>query len=131
LAERISQLDARLEHADFEGIGKLPGYRVLDRESAVYDCATYALPDSRWADEDVEALLERDYLRVSQPETGDIVAYSSKGKNTHFGILVGKDRVRSKFGVGYVYEHPVDVVPTMYGRVSDYYRRRATIPSLS
>jgi hypothetical protein len=49
-------------------------------------------------------------------ETGALVIYSCKDRPQHAGILLPGRRVRSKWGMGYVWEHGLWEVPVSYGR---------------
>jgi len=58
---------------------------------------------------------------VQPPNIGDFVAYFNGKAGWHIGRLICGDRVRSKWGVGLVYEHGLKEVPISYGRKISYY----------
>lgn len=120
------EIDTLLARADFERIGAVRKYSIVERAVGWPDCITYALPEFDWRNELIEIFLEREYTEVAHGETGDVVLYfESKDSQfpSHVGILQERGIVRSKFGFGYVYDHPVDLVPTMYG-TGRFFRKR-------
>lgn len=68
-----------------------------------------------------------DYCQVSTPKLEDIVIYhrgqNGSGEN-HIGIYEGENFVRSKFGYGHVYSHPIDLVPDDYGRHVSFFTKQ-------
>ncbi len=58
-------------------------------------------------------LLSERPLDVRAP--GDLLIYSDKGRFRHIGKLREVDRVVSKWGVGYLWEHGLWEVPSKYG----------------
>lgn len=65
-------------------------------------------------------LAENNYELITEPESGDIVAYgtyadsqdpSSQKQFAHFGIYRGNGLVASNFGLGFIFEHRIDTVP--------------------
>jgi cell wall-associated NlpC family hydrolase len=74
----------------------------------VYASPTFA----RW-------LLDRSFLREARQEEarkGDLVFYfNDNGRVSHAGVIVGNNRVESKWGVGHLYQHALFEVPESYG----------------
>jgi hypothetical protein len=73
----------------------------------------------------VQRLIEDGLLSpVESQSEGDLVIYFKEGKVVHIGIGRQGDRVESKWGIGWPYDHPAWEVPSTYG---DEVRRFAPI----
>ena len=73
-------------------------------------------------------LKERNYECQTNPKPGDLVLYfknkANKENVTHLGIWTSDGKVRSKFGTTYVYDHPLDYVPEVYGNYARFLRNK-------
>lgn len=58
---------------------------------------------------------------VDNPVAGNLAVYSAEGEVKHVGIVVGENRVRSKWGSGHTYDHGLWEVPHAYGDAVRYY----------
>ncbi len=72
-----------------------------------------------------DTLLEM-FPDISSPEQGDIVCYCKTGEErvAHVGRYQADGSVKSKWGMGPMFRHPVEYVPTYYGNTVFF--RRAT-----
>lgn len=90
-----------------------------------YDCHGYTFLDSKGVlNEEQAALILRDngYVKTSTPKVGDVVIYRDKaGAIVHSGLVsvVSADgqvtKVKSKWGIFSLFEHPPLYVPSSYG----------------
>ena len=73
----------------------------------------------------VAYLLEKGILKEcsTRPEGNLALYFNSGGKPTHAGLLVGEDRIRSKWGIGLLWDHELWEVPSSYGDNVRYYER--------
>jgi len=62
------------------------------------------------------------FRMVYEPLEGDIVAYFLWGRASHIGVKTGNGRVTSKWGKSHVLNHPLELVPTIYGNEVRFYR---------
>jgi hypothetical protein len=61
-------------------------------------------------------LLEAGLLGDELPAaSGRLILYTNEAGTRHAGILVSPTRVRSKWGTGQLYEHPISEVPASFG----------------
>lgn len=106
-----------------------------------YDCGDFAFNTANLpqytiinGNTDPGVLLHRDLPElklVHEPEKGDVVLYfSNMGHQlnfvAHWGIVTDGQNtplVQSKFGRGHVYEHPLGLVPTIYGNGISFFRK--------
>jgi hypothetical protein len=80
----------------------------------------YASPDfAHW-------LMDNGFLTEIKPQNvrnGDLVFYFNvDGRFKHAGIMVSKDRVLSKWGMGHLFEHALDEVPESYGAETRFFK---------
>lgn len=122
--ETIGQIDAYLARGDFDSIGDLPGYAIIERHDGFPDCIMYSMPEFNWRYEMIEDFLEREYVETTERVPGNLVIYFSGKYPSHAGILQSDTKVRSKFGFGHVYDHPITVVPSMYG-TARFFRKKS------
>ena len=54
-------------------------------------------------------------------QTGDLVFYFDKGRFKHVGLWDSNERVRSKWGLGHLYEHVLFEAPVSYGNEKKFY----------
>ncbi len=111
-------------------IGRTPGIKVIESSRAYesnIDCAAYALGliGEPLLDKWIELSLS---LEVDQICSGDIIYYY--GPNSiirrspkHTGIMIDNQTVLSKWNHGSVYEHPVWLVPSVFGNEVKVVRR--------
>ncbi|MDP3941125.1 MAG: hypothetical protein Q8Q49_02320 [bacterium] len=107
---------------------KFPEIRVLQEEipddHAVDRCYAYAFGFSGM---DFMTFLETDEGKSFQPilpVPGAVVLYYFDQEfPSHAGILTHEGRVRSRWGRDAVVEHPIDFVPTYYGKVETFLTR--------
>lgn len=129
------ELDSFLEKGLWKNIGKVKGYEIVAEESNVEiatgtDCYFYAVPDllELLKINLLEDIFNSDFdeIDISQAREGDVVGYFNKSKwPAHVGVYKGNSMVESKFGSnGYVYKHPLKLVPTMYGNEIKFFRRK-------
>jgi hypothetical protein len=88
---------------------------LIDHEEYV-DFAM-ACPESVHASPDfIRFLIENRHVsRQPEPSKHDLIVYLNAGQVRHIGRLHSKQRVRSKWGIGHLYEHGVFEVPLRYG----------------
>ncbi len=120
-----SALDTLSHEYDFDGIGKLPGFRTIlhatDCDPSM-TCFQHVFADHPDLKSVVEEVLTRgDMVWPENVKRGHIVFYSQKeivtfAKDiTHVAIAVGDGEVQSRFGETHVYEHPYQSVLSRYG----------------
>ena len=64
----------------------------------------------------VQNLIETGLIAENMiPAEGDLVVYYKERRVAHIGIFLHHDRVRSKWGIGHLYEHETWEVPSTYG----------------
>ena len=132
--ELLSALKVKIENS----IEIIPSQFILSR----YTCLMYALGFEEQSayvaiassgSHDVYAgtdfahwLLHRRHLLEVEEATallGDIVIYFDGFDFKHIGLWQGGDRVRSKWGVGQLYAHQLNEVPSSYGDNVRFFRR--------
>jgi hypothetical protein len=136
LRDKIHEAMCQIPLKDmYDRIAQLPGIKVVD-SSFHYEgeyCQWFVFKDEPWWNINDKRmalelegnaynfLLSKGFRDVMNPNVDDVVMYYPEvpAQPVHFGIFKGKDIVVSKFGEGYVYEHPIDAVPLNYG---DYYK---------
>lgn len=86
----------------------------------------------RFSNDSLSWLRGKGYSPVSEPETGDIVAYGffdprdrRQWSLQHFGVYEGLGQVTSKFAQGPVVSHPVLSVPEVWGNRMVFLRKLA------
>lgn len=129
LRSLCQQIQALLHQSwpGWDAIGALPGFSIhLRANEFPGDCVTFAFGVDRAVED--EGIMSQ-YVSVERPEPGDIVCYFGSG-GLHYGVFLGENRVRSKFGLAHIYEHPMDVVPPMYGAVYQFLRKVHDTPQL-
>lgn len=109
------------------------------------DCHAYAF-DSQGLVTVQDGSGYKGYMEVQESREGDLALYYKTIKKVEFfnpgmnevrmilkhsGICLGNKLVRSKWGQGHVYEHPVDVVPVIYGDEVKFFRKTAVQASTS
>lgn len=71
----------------------------------------------------IQFLVDEGYLVKSiSPDVGDLIAYHDNTRFRHIGIVVDDGRVRSKWGVGLLYEHAPLETPYSYGNAVCFFR---------
>ena len=100
----------------FDKIGELPGFQIIDKNApsngadGISDCIDYAFGGL----ERMKVMTPKE-ISQTEVESGDAVIYLDKDNHpVHAGRITMFPAVRSKFGAGYVYEHPVAEVPSSY-----------------
>jgi len=64
----------------------------------------------------IHFLVDSGYLvECKVPYKGALIAYSEQGRFRHIGVVAQSGRIRSKWGMGHLYEHLVFEVPYSYG----------------
>jgi hypothetical protein len=119
--------------------GNLPGMQIVGPQNADMKCMTYVFKDEPWFDPthpekslplEIDScldVLKSKYTQVTTPEIGDFVVYGTDAYARHFGLIVeknsdGRPIVESKFGIGFVYRHPLDGVSPFYGDQVAFFR---------
>lgn len=123
--ELRSRIDGLLDKSDFDEIGKLPGFAIIERAEncKTHDCLLYVFPEYHDPDiiiKPIPVKLREEYKETSSPREGDLVLY---GDFHHIGKVVEEGRIRSQWGGGHVYEHPLMAVPHFYG-APKFYRKK-------
>jgi hypothetical protein len=112
LRQRIDQL---LEQKNYDGIGNLPGFRIVDRtenRSPKEYCSGYVFGNDKgigWGniEEKDNVIGTYNKVNITDAQKGDMVVYfDDQGNYQHVGFAEGNNRVRSRFGIAHVYEHP-------------------------
>lgn len=82
-----------------------------------YFAMAYRCPDDIHAStEFIKFLVDRGYLVERQSKRhGALIAYLDGGQFRHIGIVVEGGRIRSKWGIGHLYEHAPLETPASYG----------------
>ena len=74
-------------------------------------------------------LIDRNLLReipMNIAQDGDFVFYfDDRSLFRHAGVMIGKERVRSKWGTGHLFEHGVFEVPESYGTTVRFFKQMA------
>lgn len=119
LQEEVNRL-MNMGKKGWDEIGSLPGFSIHRRASESRgDCVTFAFGvDRAVEDEDIMS----QYCLVDNPQHGDIIWYIDGGL-THYGIYLGENRVRSKFGVAHVYDHPIEIAPHIFTKNINFLRK--------
>ncbi len=101
--------DCRDYAFDFVG---LPGYTFREGRFAADKLLCEDLPDLKWS---------------PVPQKGLIAAYSSNRSSVnHWGVVVDvNDRIiiRSKWGNGHAYQHPMELFPEGYGNLIHFFKK--------
>lgn len=131
LRQNRLKIKALLYEGKEDEIEKIGGIKILKRaenrphhKSLPEDCVWYVFGYDRsykaaWGE--AEKIIAQGE-ETTQPAAGDYVFYfDSDGNFMHVGISLGGDRVRSKFGIYHVFEHPQKLVPTQYGDVIKFF----------
>jgi hypothetical protein len=126
---------------DFDTLGTLPGFVILEKRNYLEDkkegycCVNWVFnrdkPSIRsWANSLQLMKIPEGFTEVTNPLNGDIVNYFSRKtgfsfiyKPTHVGIYRGDNKVVSKFGAGYVYEHDLSFIPRTWGNDVKFFRK--------
>lgn len=124
---RHQQLLAEISSRVPNSIRMIKGRERIDR----YNCFMYGLdlvglfgddepfsPLGRWyvGSHFVEYLIcNRHLMKARKSSRGSIAVYSRKGVISHMGVVIRGGHIRSKWGVGHLYEHPPREVPETYG----------------
>ncbi len=104
-----------------------------------YNCVMYALGIHDSAEyvrmamkcpEDVHAstsflrflMDEHETIRVSAPSTGDMGVYVECDAVKHVGRVITGGRIHSKWGIGHLYDHSTEEVPSSYGSTVRFYK---------
>lgn len=104
--------------ADLEGIEKVGDRRDWMKGEEHYTCTSHVFSKGKyveWEIENREYKHPKGYTEVESPQEGDVVFYFHGESPEHVGIYVGDGKVESKFGIGHIYKHPTESVPTYYG----------------
>jgi hypothetical protein len=73
----------------------------------------------------ISFLIAKGYIKLIKDKTlydKSLIVYKDKERVRHVGINVSKGRVRSKWGLGYLYEHGVFEIPLQYGNDVEFYK---------
>ena len=71
----------------------------------------------------MQHLIYKSYVTpISSPEVGALVVYTRDEKISHVGVVQENGQVRSKWGVGHLYDHDVWEVPVSFGSDIRYFR---------
>lgn len=88
-----------------------------------YNCFAYALRLNKWVRAYTfnKAIENKNLIPTTIPKKGDIVVYSDKNIR-HAGRYISKNKVRSKWAGGAVFEHDTFMCPAHYGDKVDFYK---------
>jgi hypothetical protein len=130
---------------DFDTLGTLPGFVILEKRNYLADkkegycCVNWVFNRDKtsihsWVRNLQLMKTPEGFIEVVNPIDGDIVNYFVKQvtplgkawaeKPTHVGIYKGNNRVASKFGAGYVYEHDISSILYTRGDNVKFFRKR-------
>ena len=118
------KIDMLLALEAYDEIAQLDGVNIVDvrqnwmEGSGHYTCTSYVFGKRKyvdWVRDNENYKHPEGYSEIGKPEKGDIVFYFHDGAPKHVGIYDGDNMVRSKFGEGHVYRHPIALIPTFYG----------------
>lgn len=64
-------------------------------------------------------------IEVSEQDLahGDYCVYSFEDKLTHIGVLSAERLIKSKWGMGHIFEHPIEQCPISYGNTVKFYKQ--------
>ena len=136
---RMEHLPARLRAAAHMITSQCHGAQPRTL-SAQYNCMGMVFASRRvWVDITlIRRILEEDeYSRLAGPEAlqvGDLVVYQRDGADAHVGMVIGSEvimpsgepvvTVLSQFGADGEYLHPIEQVPFLCGRPSEFWTDR-------
>lgn len=82
-----------------------------------YFAMAYRCPDDVHANTQfIQFLVDRGYLVATESQSpGVLIAYLDGNEFRHIGIVAEGGRVRSKWGIGHLYEHAPFEAPASYG----------------
>jgi hypothetical protein len=125
--------DAAAAHAQLkaEVESKYAGAIVIGSATRNFNCHAFVHASSHAWFEDIAAFLRDDYFQFTPGNllVGDAVVYVKDNQITHSGVisqLSGNSitKVRSKWGAYPLVEHPPTSVPSIYGAIVYYLRKR-------
>jgi hypothetical protein len=134
-------------------VGSLDGIDVIEpgyfEHDEYYRCAHYAfgkVHGAKWAMppaplnvneqlryRPIPFLRQRGYDLTPEPKPGDIVAYGNLSLEDmerreegfeHYGVLQPDGKIVSKFSIGPIVKHTIDLVPESYGNRVNFLRKR-------
>lgn len=94
-----------------------------------YNCVVYCFGLGKEIpfnfDEEI-VLTTKGYSEVDNPIREDLVVYIHYiyKEQVHIGIYKGSNKVLSKWGYGNVYLHNLDLVPSSYGNIIRFFRKK-------
>ena len=74
---------------------------------------------------------EHETIRVSAPSTGDMGVYVECDAVKHVGRVITGGRIHSKWGIGHLYDHSTEEVPSSYGSTVRFTSRLTPKPRLT
>ncbi len=127
----VGQHAPRIEEARAQ-FGHSIAVLTTEGDNRCYNCVMYALgieadreyfvmstycPEHVHASTDFLQFLydEGHFVERQESAPGCLIVYSHKGRFRHIGRIVGEGRVRSKWGIGHLYEHTLLKAPNSYG----------------
>ncbi len=132
----ISELQLRSRRAEIERIlsqnqDLIPLYydiSIVQRAEQLpdLDCFSYVfgIQKDSWVIKEIDTNWEAGDL-----DSADVVFYIEKGRMKHVGKVTDRQTVVSKWGRGYhVFEHPLLLIPTIYGTHTYMFRRPSSSP---
>lgn len=140
LTEERKKLTALLESGDEDSIAKLEGINLLEKRNhlvpgdgeyyvfwEVKRCTPFMMPEALFSIP-FYIMERRGYTQVDSPTSGDIMAYVSSRVKGHpliswWGIY-DNGKVRSRFGMGSVFEHNIEMVPLECGNEVIVFRKK-------
>lgn len=156
-SKAIDQEKDPSEH--YRNLAQMDGIEIVSMPTILKDtrtsCVGYLfkhLMQEKW-DEDLSKelfgntrnfLFNKEYDLVKEPTNEDVIAYGYGEKSPefelmeyevtkqaeHFGIWID-GKVISKWGPGPVFKHETNIIPTHYGDIVSFYRRKTPVKGLN
>lgn len=88
----------------------------IERDREYFNMITYCPEDVHASPDFLQFLIDRGELVPQQTAApGRLVIYRDAERIRHVGVLANEGRVRSKWGIGHLYEHGPREIPASYG----------------
>ena len=127
----IRELEDLVNDKKFDDIGLKDGITILERREYdkdardLYSCEKYVLGSNKlpWDSQHDWSSPPPGYVEVTHPQTNDLVIYFNEGRPNHLGRFTDNNSVKSKWGRGHIFQHPLDAVPSFYGNEVRFFRQ--------
>jgi len=115
---------------NFDRVGLEEGIVILEKRDYdtdardAYSCEKYALGSNKlpWDSSHDWSKPPHGFVEVSDPQNKDLVIYFNESWPKHLARYADDNNVRSKWGGGHIFQHPLEVVPSFYGDEVRFFR---------